>query len=135
MVDIRELIVQALLADAELSGLGISGPDKLIQRNSIVPEQAPTARPLMVYHFGLDQRVGVSAMQAHRMSLELWVHDHKGDYFRIEQILKRAQAVLEALSHQQEFYECRWVSTSRDLEDLDMETIVKLSTFNVTLNR
>jgi hypothetical protein len=134
-VDVRALFVQTLTGVEALNALFRGNDDWLYQRNSFPEEAPPHERPFAVYSFGVEDRAALRSMPQHRVPIELWVHDVRGDYFRIDQILDRAVEVLEAVPHGDGFVEFHYNTRSRDFEDLDLKTILRFGTFEAIYSR
>ena len=131
MIDLRELVTQALLNDDELREL--FGDEFVYQRMSIEFESAPMP-PFIVVAFGVERRASIRALrQCLRTPIEVWAHDAPGDYYPIVDCgLDRAKEVLEAIPAGNGLNEIVFNTRSRDLEDLDMKTICRIGTFEAT---
>jgi hypothetical protein len=123
---LRERIYSALWKDQEFHDL-IPGELWAYSAFDKVPETKPFA--VLRWEFGSSGLVsrGIGSTKP----LALWAHDLPGDYARIDHILDRAQRVLEALPHGDDFLECRRLDTSPDLEDIEMGTILRYTRFGV----
>lgn len=66
--------------------------------------------------------------------IQIWVHDTPGDYERIDMVIRRIRAIYALLPNKVGFFESRYFSTSVDLQDPELGTIVKVATFQWTLS-
>lgn len=135
MIDLRKIVFRALKADPELAELV---GDRIYQRGSTLEGIPPTDTvPYIVYNLGLSFPKGPSALRARTQSLQVWVHDEPGDYFRIDQILTRVKVVLESIDAGQEdgFLEIRFVEASQDLWDNLLKHLVRYSRHGATLTQ
>lgn len=123
--------MQALEGDEALGAL-LGDGESVYQRNSFDHEAPPDNPPWIIYAMGVEGQSGISALRAYTSPVELWVHDVKGDYDRIDRIIDRARIVLEAVSSGEGLTEIRYTGRSHDLEDLDMDTILRFGTFQAT---
>lgn len=132
-MDLRKVIFRALKGDPELHDLV---GDRIFQRGS-TPDGIPPTEvvPYIVYNLGQGFNKGPSALRARTQSLQVWVHDEPGDYYRIDTILERAKVVLEAVDAGDPvgFLEIRHVETSQDLWDNLLKHLVRYSRLGATL--
>ena len=131
MIDIRKVVFQALRSDPELSTLI---GDRIWMRGSTVDGIPQTETPYIVYNFNGRFRTGPSALKATRHTIQVWVHDDPGDYFRIDQILDRVRAALESVEagNPVGFLEIRFFETGPDIWDDLVKHIVRYSRLQAT---
>jgi hypothetical protein len=123
---LRERIYTALWTDGDWPNLV---PGELWQYSSF--DQVPETKPFAVIRWDFGQSGIVHRGIGSTKAFSIWAHDIPGDYVRIDQILDRAQQILEALLNEDDFLECRRLDTSPDLEDPEMGTILRYSRFGV----
>lgn len=127
MASTRILAFQALRADGPLAEL----VNNRIHSASSINKQK--TRPLVGLRshtrFPVAKRIGA------REYLQVWAYDEPGDYLRIDQILERCQAVIEAIQPQDNFLEAKWIETGVDLRDDVMEAITRYCRFQFTYAR
>jgi hypothetical protein len=130
--DLRAVVFQALRGDSELQTLVA---ERIVQRGSWENDgdAIPDKLPYLVYALSDEASHGPSAMKATRRYLMVWAHDEQGDYYRIDQILERAKAVLHGVDHFGAFMEIRFLGKSPDLYDDMLKHLVRYSRFYATL--
>lgn len=134
-MDLRKIVFQALMADTELQDM-VEG--RIYQRGSTIDGIPPTTiTPYIVYNMGQGFPKGPSVLKARTQSLQVWVHDEPGDYYKIDQILARVKVVLEAVEAGEEvgFLDIRHVETSQDLWDNLLKHLIRYSRLGATVTQ
>ena len=130
----RTLIYATLSADAasavpgSLGALGVV-PEAVGAAESV---DSPRSHPFITTRWG---NVSVGVGPSHIQLLDVWVHDDSRDYLRIDGILNRVKALLEAIEsmHFTEGWitQIEWQGSSPDLRDDGYDTVTRNSTFKV----
>ena len=133
-MDLRKVVFRALKNDPELDTL-VDG--RIFQRSSLQEGIPPTQIPYIVYHMNESFGVGPSIIKAQRQTVQVWVHDETGDYFRIDEILGRVKVVFEHLPEGTPagFLGIRHLQYSPDLWDDLTKHIVRYGRFAVTMSQ
>lgn len=134
MLDLRKVVFRALKNDPSLNGL-VDG--RIYQRSSMEEGVPPGQIPYVVYNLGESFILRPSVIKAQRQTVQVWVHDQTGDYYRIDQILDRVKFILE---HIQEgnppgFLGIRLLQHSPDLWDNLTKHIVRYGRYAVTMSQ
>jgi hypothetical protein len=130
---IRSFVFSRLTTDATLNSLGITANSVFTTHDADTPQ----VRPMIVLRWGLTDNVLNHSSMAAR-ALQVWVHDHPGDYERIETILRRVRTLLTSVSAENAgasdewVSEIRWDRFSEDLSDEDAGTITRNGDFTIT---
>jgi hypothetical protein len=134
MLDLRKVVFQALKGDPDLSELV---EDRIFQRSSLEEGVPPAQIPYIVYHFGESFGTGPTIIKAQRQTVQVWVHDRAGDYFRIDEILDRVKVVLEHIEEGDPdgFLGIRHLQTSPDLWDDLTKHIVRYGRYAATMSQ
>lgn len=125
----RKLVWNLLTTDEALNGLGITQESVFAETGVDTPQM----RPFLVTRWGTDE-VGVSSVS--RRLLTVWVHDEPADYTRIDAVITRVRAVLEAAVARQDpdggwLVQVEWQGNSEDLSDDAHGTVVRNAAFRV----
>lgn len=125
----RELIVQAIVNDSTLNGLGINDDSSFA-----VDVDTPQERPFLQLRWGGNEPA-LSQTEVGRRTLTLWVHDQPGDYGRIDTIILRLRAILPTLEGQNNglgyLIAAEWSGDSEDLSDDGHRTIARWTSFSL----
>jgi len=134
MLDLRKVVFRALKGDSQLASLV---QDRIFQRSSLEEGIPPQQIPYIVYHMNESFGVGPTIIKAQRQSVQVWVHDVTGDYFRIDEILDRVKVVLEHLpeGNPAGFLGIRHLQYSPDLWDDLTKHIVRYGRFAATMTQ
>lgn len=134
MLDIRKVVFRALHDDPELAVL-VGG--RIFQRSSMEEGIPPRQIPYIVYHMGESFGTGPSVIKAQRQTVQVWVHDRTGDYFRIDEVLDRVKMVLEHVpeGEPEGFLGIRHLQYSPDLWDDLTKHIVRYGRFSATMSQ
>lgn len=123
----RALIRQAIIGDATISALGITGDAAFA-----VDVDTPTQRPFLQLRWGRNDE-GISVVT--KRQLTIWVHDVPGDYTRIDSIIVRLRSLLPELVGQSNgagyLVEAEWNGDSEDLTDDGHQTITRNVSFTL----
>lgn len=123
----RALIMQAIITDPTLNGLGIADANSLA-----VDVDTPEDRPFLQLRWG---RNGVGLDVVTRRDLVIWVHDEPGDYGRIDSIILRLRALLPGLEGTSNglghLMVAEWTGDSEDLADDGHRTITRTTSFSL----
>jgi hypothetical protein len=123
----RTLVFQKLTTDATLAGLGITAASTFAGDTDTV-----TQRPYIALRWGTTAP-GVDVSR--QRGLTVWVHDHYGDYTRIDAIIKRIRDIMLGLGPVQTeigwITDVDWITDSDDLSDDVSHTILRTTTFNI----
>lgn len=132
-MDLRKVVYQSLRADPELEALV---GDRIFQRSSLEEGVPPAQIPYIVYHFGESFGTGPTIIKARRQTVQVWVHDRTGDYFRIDEILDRVKKILEHVEEGDPdgFLGIRHLQYSPDLWDDLTKHIVRYGRFTATIS-
>lgn len=121
----RTLIMQAIINDGTLNGLGITD-----ESSFAVDVDTPQERPFLQLRWG---RNGVGLDVATRRDLTVWVHDKPGDYGRIDSIILRLRTLLPGLEGTANglghLMAAEWTGDSEDLADDGHGTIARTTGF------
>jgi hypothetical protein len=95
---------------------------------------SPALKPFIVYAMGNDTaEPGMGS--AHRQFLIIYVHDEieGGDYLQIDEVLKRLKKLFDDADGDPAHgvMTCHYLETSRDLEDDQMQTVVRYIRFQL----
>lgn len=123
----RALVMQAIVTDVTLNGLGI------VDANSFaVDVDTPPTRPFLQVRWGRNN-VGLDIVS--RRDLTIWVHDEPGDYGRIDSIILRLRALLPVLEGSSNglghLMAAEWTGDSEDLTDDGHGTIARTTSFSL----
>ena len=120
---IRETLYEALSGSSEIQAIV---DDRVFSQYETVP-----AAPFLVIR--LSNSLAERPIPAEKGFIHIWAHDVPGDYTIIDQLLKEARLVLEALPNEGELIQIVWLECSSDLP-LDPETgvIAKYARFQHT---
>ena len=125
----RAAVYQLLGVDLAMNGYGIN-PNTVFQSNTV---DDPPTRPFVIMRWGIK----TSTFDIHGpQSLDIWAHDDRGDYSRIDSILHRAEVLLLNAAHLvgddgYTLTSAEFVSCSEDLYDDGYQTITRYATFRV----
>lgn len=93
----------------------------------------PPARPFAVIRI-TDSPLSIS--KAAKPTVQIWVHDNRGSYTKIDRILEALHAVLIAVEDLEDATSriacIEWTGDSPDLVDTDYNTNVRYATFSLT---
>ena len=132
--DLRALVAKRLISYPKL--VALIPEQAMYQRSGMLKEAPPTERPFLIYHFGteLTER-GVESQDRRptRRTVQVWVHDTIGDYYRIDQALDEVRDALVAAPSESSFLELRFIERSPDFLDPELHTITRWSRFTATL--
>lgn len=121
----RTLVMQAIIADATLNGLGITD-----ESSFAVDVDTPQSRPFLQLRWGRNS-IGLDVVT--RRDLTIWVHDEPGDYGRIDSIIARLRALLPSLdgtgNGTSRLMAAEWTGDSEDLADDGHRTITRTTGF------
>jgi hypothetical protein len=100
--------------------------DRIFQVNSIFTP--PRKKPFVAIRMGIANadRYPVGSVFT---TFQLWVHDEPGDYHQIDQIHAAAKFALLSASREPGFFEFRWVEAGQDMEDDNLNTIMRLARY------
>jgi hypothetical protein len=132
-MDLRKVVFRALKGDSELQSLIA---DRIFQRSSLEEGVPPAQIPYIVYHFSESFGTGPSILKAQRQTVQVWVHDKTGDYFRIDEILGRVKIILEHIEEGDPagFLGIRQTGLSPDLWDNLTKHIVRYGRYAATMS-
>jgi len=123
----RTLIFQAIIADATLNSLGITGADSFA-----VDVDTPQTRPFLQLRWGVNA-IGLDVST--RRSLVIWVHDQPADYTKIDQIILRLRTLIPSLIGTRDtegfLQGVVWEGDSEDLTDDGHRTIARNTSFTL----
>lgn len=123
----RALIMQAIVADATLNGLGITD-----QSSFAVDVDTPQSRPFLQLRWGRNN-VGMDVVT--RRDLTIWVHDEPGDYGRIDSIITQLRTLLPSLEGSinagSRLLVAEWTGDSEDLADDGHRTITRTTSYSL----
>lgn len=123
----RALIRSAIIGDATMNGLGITGPSAFA-----VDVDTPQMRPFLQLRWGVNNP-GLDTVT--RRFLVVWCHDKPGDYFRIDQMVFRLRNLLPTLVGTSDssgsVVGIEWTGDSEDLTDDGHGTIARTASFTV----
>lgn len=121
----RALVMQAIVADPTLNGLGIVDDSSFA-----IDVDTPQSRPFLQLRWGRNN-VGLDIVT--RRDLTIWVHDKPADYGRIDSIILRLRALLSSLEGSSNglghLMAAEWTGDSEDLTDDGHETIARTTSF------
>lgn len=93
-------------------------------------EDISPTRPFIVYRISsATPRI----VPAKNQILQLWFHDDRGDYTRIDNLLERAKVVLENQS-EPDIFGIEWLDDSEDLYDEVQNTINRYTRYQVVMS-
>lgn len=124
----RKLVYAALTSSAPL--VAAIPEDRWIQGGSV---DSPPARPFAIYRI-VD--VPPSVVGSGQPRLEVWIHDNRGSYTRIDSILELVRTVLysavpmENATHR--IVDVEWTGDSPDLVDEGYNTNTRNARFTLT---
>lgn len=121
----RSLIYAAIIGDATLNGLGITGAASFA-----VDVDTPQTRPFLQLRWGRNDP-GLSVVT--RRNLVIWAHDKPGDYGKIDSIIGRLRIILPALVGESNgsghLVDVEWTGDSEDLADDGHKTFTRNTSF------
>lgn len=131
MTSIREIATTAIKATSGITDIiGEDDAARLYQYSSMGD---PEVRPFLV----------MKLMEAHEhegwragpvwQPMQIWAHNEPGDYDLIDRLLDLVKVAFLAVPSQTGLVEVRYSTTSQDLEDDQLGTILRYSTFRWTL--
>lgn len=125
----RAAVYQLLATDSALNAEGIV-QDSVFQTNAV---ENPESRPFLVLRW---ETKNASFKNIGLQFLSIWVHDERGDYSRIDRILKRVIEILVDAVHVAGddgsiLTMAEYQSTSDDFWDDGYRTITKYATFRI----
>lgn len=101
-------------------------PDSIYGSGGI--EDSPAGKPFIMIRLGDASPTVVPGIS--RQLVQVWAHDHPGDYLRIDDILRRVRGDLEG--PMAGGVRCEWRGMSFDLVDDGFATATKYATFNIS---
>lgn len=129
----RAAVYNLLVGDTQLSALGITA-STIFSVASM--DTAPRTQPFVVLRWSnLNVRWNM-ANQRGKQNLQVWAHDHGGDYGRIVSVLDRVFDILTNASHivGSDGYimtQADWRGESEDLKDDGLKTITRNSAWEI----
>lgn len=123
----RSLVYAALTADAQL--VAAIPAERWLQQGAV--DRAPI-RPFAIIAM---QEVGTTAVRSAQPRCMVWVHDDRGSFLRIDEILARVKVVLEGLEAEDStdrIVDVRWDGDSPDLVDPGYDTNTRNAQFTIT---
>jgi hypothetical protein len=121
----RQLVFQAIINDSVMNSLGITDGSSFS-----VDVDTPETRPFLQLRWGRNNE-GLDVVT--RRDLVVWVHDHPGDYEKIDSIVLRLRALLPSLVPSSDgrgwIAGVQWLGDSEDLTDDGHRTIARNSSF------
>ena len=115
----RKVVFSLLSSDAELQALV---GDRIVERSAL-DDGGPAVKPFIVLGYAGTTRLGPGAEPK---DLTLSVHDERGDYSRIGEVLSLCRTILESAIHVevdgQHLSSAYWQGDSEDLYDDALRT-------------
>lgn len=127
----REFVYGLLTSDATLNTLGLGDQSTFLSHDV----DTPLVRPMMILRWqNTDPGVGA----VNRRVLQVWIHDEKGDYTRIDAALERVRTVLTNVAGANAGAANKWVTQinwngdSDDLTDDEAGTFTRWGMYTLT---
>jgi hypothetical protein len=129
----RALIFQTLSTDPALNALGINANTIHTNHNADTPNDTP----FIVIRYLATPQAEFKDSPVISKPIQFWVHDTPGDYFRINQILKRLRVILSTLETQGDpdggyITDVLWQGNSDDFYDDEAKTINRYAQYQLT---
>lgn len=126
----RSIIREILIGNEELTAII---PAERWYGAGAVSEDNTPASPFAVMRFGVVDR---GMAEIHRGNVTIWIHDTRGTYRTVDNVLSLIAGILDGREHVSdalgnELIRAEWLNTSGDLFDTGYRTITRNATYNV----